>query len=390
MKFKFVPVCEIIPPYMMQNIALNGTPTQRNSALSSMIVSAEMRSQRQARSEFSDLVETEETAVAAGKDRVVYDANEGTSLPGQLERSENDPPTNDTAVNEAYDGSGITYDLFHDMFDRDSIDGNGLRLISTVHYQRGYDNAFWNGQQMVYGDGDEDLPPGDRLFNRFTSSLDVIGHELAHGITQYEANLVYQNQPGALNESFSDVFGSLVKQYSLNQTADQADWLIGADLLTDNVQGVALRSMKAPGTAYDDPVLGKDPQPAHMDDYKNVSYDNGGVHINPGIPNRAFYLVATELGGHAWEKAGRIWYITLRDKLQSNSDFEDAARETFNVAGELYGEGSPEQTAVRNGWAGVGLSVGEDDGGDGDGGDEPQGCLQSVAGLLGMRLVRDK
>ena len=194
----------------------------------------------------------------------------------------------------------------------------------------------------------------------------------------------------ALNESFSDVFGSLVKQYSLNQTADQADWLIGADLLTDNVQGVALRSMKAPGTAYDDPVLGKDPQPAHMDDYKNVSYDNGGVHINSGIPNRAFYLVATELGGHAWEKAGRIWYITLRDKLQSNSDFEDAARETFNVAGELYGEGSPEQTAVRNGWAGVGLSVGEDDGGDGDGGDEPQGCLQSVAGLLGMRLVRDK
>jgi Zn-dependent metalloprotease len=131
-----------------------------------------------------------------------------------------------------------------------------------------------------------------------------------------------------------------------------------------------------------------------MDNYKNVSYDNGGVHINSGIPNHAFYVAAMELGGHAWEKAGRIWYITLRDKLQSNSDFEDAARETVSVAGELYGEDSPEQTAVRNGWAAVGLRVGEDDDDDdgdgGDGGEEPQGCLQSVAGLLGMRLVRDK
>jgi Zn-dependent metalloprotease len=265
------------------------------------------------------------------------------------------------------------------VFGRNSIDDNGLQIISTVHYLQGYDNAFWNGQQMVYGDGDEDLPPAERLFNRFTKSLDVIGHELTHGVTQFEANLIYSYQPGALNESFSDVFGSLVKQYSLNQTADQADWLIGADLLTENVNGVALRSMKAPGTAYNDPVLGEDPQPAHMDDYKNVTYDNGGVHINSGIPNHAFYLVALELGGFAWEKAGRIWYVTLRDKLQPNSNFQDAASETFAAAGELFGVESPEQTAVRNGWAAVGLNVAW------SGSTDPAGCWPVLTSFLGLR-----
>lgn len=390
MKSKFVPICEIIPPHMLRNIAENGTPAQQASTLRTMIASVELRSQRQARSEFPALVETAAAIEAAGKTRAIYDANEGSALPGQLVRSESDPPTNDTAVDEAYDGSGLTYDLFQEIYGRDSIDGNGMPLISTVHYLRGYDNAFWNGQQMVYGDGDEDLPPNQRLFNRFTRSLDVIGHELAHGVTQFEANLVYQSQPGALNESFSDVFGSLVKQYSLNQTADQADWLIGADLLTENVNGVAIRSMKAPGTAYNDPVLGKDPQPGHMDDYVNTSADNGGVHINSGIPNRAFYLAATEMGGHAWERAGRIWYITLRDRLHESSNFADVARETFAAAGELYGVGSAEQTAVRNGWVGVGLDVfggGGDDGGGDNGAEEPQGCAQSIAGLFGLRVV---
>jgi Zn-dependent metalloprotease len=139
--------------------------------------------------------------------------------------------------------------------------------------------------------------------------------------------------------------------------------------------------MKAPGTAYDDPVLGQDPQPAHMDNYQNVPYDNGGVHINSGIPNHAFYRVATELGSFAWEKAGQIWYVTLRDKLQSNSDFQDAARETFNTAGELFGVDSAEQTAVRNGWAAVGINVDGDDGN----GEESQGCLSTVTNLLGLR-----
>jgi Zn-dependent metalloprotease len=232
-----------------------------------------------------------------------------------------------------------------------------MRLDSTVHYQTNYDNAFWNGSQMVYGDGDEALPPDQRLFNRFTIAIDVIGHELTHGVTQFTANLIYMGQSGALNESISDVFGSLVKQRTLAQTAAQADWLIGAGLLAARVHGQALRSMKAPGTAYDDPVLGKDPQPAHMRDYQNVPYDSGGVHINSGIPNHAFYVTAVQIGGNAWEKAGKIWFVTLRDRLRASSDFQTAANQTLQVAGELFGTGSLEQQAVRTGWAEVGINA---------------------------------
>ncbi|MDZ7309281.1 MAG: M4 family metallopeptidase, partial [candidate division KSB1 bacterium] len=211
----------------------------------------------------------------------------------------------------------------------------------------------------------------------------VLGHELTHGVTQYEANLAYWDQSGALNESFSDVFGALVKQRQRHQTAAEADWLIGQGLLTANVNGVALRSMKAPGTAYHDPVLGEDPQPAHMSAYRNVDYDNGGVHINSGIPNHAFYVVARELGGHAWEKAGRIWYVTLRDKLATRSDFQEAANLTYQVAGELFGRGSLEQQAVRTGWAEVGLTIAEPGGGGGN-----KGCLLVPVSVLTAALRR--
>jgi Zn-dependent metalloprotease len=212
------------------------------------------------------------------------------------------------------------------------------------------DNAFWDGTQMVYGDGDGEI------FDRFTVSVDVIGHEMTHGVTQHTANLEYQDQSGALNESISDVFGSLVKQWTLQQTAQDADWLIGQGLLMPGINGQALRSMKEPGTAFDDPVLGgKDPQPDHMSGLIKTSSDNGGVHLNSGIPNRAFYLAATGIGGFAWEKAGMIWYQTLTQRLRDNSQFADAADATVSVAGELYGDASPEQGAVQDAWAQVGV-----------------------------------
>ncbi len=365
--------CSIVPPHMLKEIAEKGSQRQRDWALRTLAATEQFRGQRLAAADIEALARPMRVAA---KQRTIYDAENGSGLPGRQVRAEGDPPTNDPAADEAYDGSGATYDLFRDVYDRNSIDNRGLRLDSTVHYEQGYDNAFWNGQQMVYGDGDEDLPEAERLFNRFTIAIDVIGHELTHGVTQYEARLRYWEQPGALNESFSDVFGSLVKQRSLGQTAADADWIIGQGLLTENVNGQGLRSMKAPGTAYDDPVLGKDPQPGHMRDYKDVDYDNGGVHINSGIPNRAFYIVATEIGGFAWEKAGQIWYVTLRDKLRGNSNFQDAARLTFQTAGELYGDGSLEQQAVRKGWEEVGLTV--DQGGGGG-----RGCLFAPLALLG-------
>ena len=367
----------ILPPHILKNIATKGTESQKNVAIDTLKLSAEMRGKRQA---LADFAAATFKVAAGGKDRVIYDAKNGSNLPGTVVRREGDGPSTDVAVNEAYDGSGVTYDLYNDVYQRNSIDANGMRLDSTVHYRTGYDNAFWDGEQMVYGDGDEDKPVEDRLFNRFTIAIDIIGHELTHGVTQFEAKLQYFQQSGALNESLSDVFGSLVKQYQLQQLASEADWIIGAGLFTPNVNGVGIRSMKAPGTAYDDPVLGKDPQPAHMKDYVNTISDNGGVHINSGIPNHAFYITAVELGGFAWERAGRIWYVTLRDKLSATSKFQDCANQTYQVAGELYGAGSIEQQAVKKGWQEVGLPV--------DGTPPPPppdggGCLQALLRLVG-------
>ncbi|MFV2120808.1 M4 family metallopeptidase, partial [Streptomyces sp. Act-28] len=282
--------------------------------------------------------------------RTVFDAEHRTRLPGRKVRGEGDEPTRDATVNRAYAGLGATFELFLRVYGRDSVDGGGLPLDATVHYGREYANAFWNGERMVFGDGDGEV------FGDFTLPVDVIGHELVHGVTQYAANLAYFSQPGALNESVSDVFGSLVKQYALGQTADQADWLIGAGLLSDRVRGVALRSMKAPGTAYDDDVLGKDPQPAKMADYVETAADNGGVHINSGIPNHAFYLTATALGGHAWERAGRIWYDVLTGgELKETADFAAFARLTVAAARERFGDGGPETEAVLKAWSTVGV-----------------------------------
>ncbi len=361
----------IVPPHMLKSMYANGSASQKRAATAAVIASAKLRGQRQALSEAAIHIAP---ADVLNKQRRVYTASNGSTLPGTLVREEGSAPVSDPAVNEAYDGAGATYDLYWEIYQRNSLDGNGLRLDSTVHYENQYDNAFWDGRQMVYGDGD------GQLFNRFTISIDVIGHELTHGVTQYTSNLNYSNQPGALNEAFSDIFGSLVKQRVRAQAAADADWLIGEGLFTSAVKGVALRSMKEPGTAYDDPVLGKDPQPAHMRDYVHTAEDNGGVHINSGIPNHAFYLMAVAIGGFAWEKAGMIWYVAARDKFSNNTDFQGAANLTFQAAGELYGEDSHEQQAVKYGWDGVGITVGAQP----QPQPQPGGCLAAPATFLRM------
>jgi Zn-dependent metalloprotease len=207
---------------------------------------------------------------------------------------------------------------------------------------------------MIFGDGD------GVLFTDFTKSLDVIAHELTHGVTEYTAGLEYHNQSGALNESISDVFGSLVKQWAGNQTADQADWLIGAEVFTPDIGGDALRSMKAPGKAYDSPVLGRDPQPDNMSKYANMpdtdDGDNGGVHINSGIPNKAFYLTSIGIGGFAWEAPGHIWYASLQAST-GTTDFQEFADTTYLKAGQLYGSQSAEQQAIVSAWKEVGIRI---------------------------------
>jgi Zn-dependent metalloprotease len=338
----------IVPPHVLRRIAENGNPEQRAAANRSLAIDETLRAIRAARR--PDLAPAGPPALAPGqKQRSIHTANNGQTLPGTLVRSEGQGPSGDVGIDEASDGLGDTYDFYFDKYGRNSIDDEGLALSATCHFGTKYNNAFWDGQQMVFGDGD------GQIFNRFTISLDVIGHELTHGVTEDEAGLLYFFQSGALNESMSDVMGSLIKQVKLNQTADQADWLIGEGLFTAAINGKALRSMKAPGTAYDDPLLGKDPQPGHMKDFVTTYEDNGGVHINSGIPNHAFYLAAVKIGGYAWEKAGRIWYDALRDStIRPNTGFRRFARVTVNHAAAI---GSVEADAVREAWAEVGIDV---------------------------------
>jgi hypothetical protein len=333
----------IVPPYLLQHLVAAGGDLA-DHARRTLEHDAILRT-RPARPSGPAV------ATGAGLRRTIHDAHHGTTLPGDVVRDEGAAPVGDDAVNQAYDGLGDTWQLFKDAFGRNSIDGNGLPLVATVHYDRQYDNAFWNGSQMVFGDGD------GTIFLGFTRSIDVIGHELTHGVTESTAGLDYQGQSGALNESVSDVFGSLVKQRALGQTAAQADWLIGADLLAPDVHGVALRSMKAPGTAYDDPRLGKDPQPADMSGYVETTDDNGGVHINSGIANRAFYLVATAIGGNAWEAPGQIWYDVLTGpQIRSDCDFATFAALTREAAVARFGNDSAQAAAVADAWRTVGVS----------------------------------
>ncbi|AFE10007.1 M4 family peptidase [Corallococcus coralloides DSM 2259] len=344
----------IVPPYVNRQIAQNGSPQQRAKALRTLSVDTTLRAIRLSSLSAPQLgrrLAPRLMAMETQKLRTIYDMHNTENFLGTVARNEGGDDTGDPAVDEAYVGLGGTYDLYWEVFGRNSIDGNGMPLNAHVHYGSNYNNAFWDGERMVFGDGDGDL------FNRFTISVDVIGHELAHGVTEFEGPLEYLYQSGALNESMSDVFGSLVKQRLLNQTAEQADWLIGAGLFTDKVQAKALRSMKDPGTAFDDQMLGKDPQPAHMKDFVKTFEDGGGVHINSGIPNKAFCIAATNLKGYAWEKAGLIWLETLRDpRLKPNASFLSFARLTVTAAARLYGSGD-EEKIVRDAWNQVGIKA---------------------------------
>ncbi len=344
----------IVPPYLLARIAAADEPRLSRAAAAAARTLAAPRPTRGAGRRRLRLSIEEGALVAESTpapDREISDAGGTERLPGRRVRGEDDPPTGDIAADEAFAGLGATFEFFWDAFGRNGIDGAGGALRATVHYGRDYDNAFWNGERMVFGDGDGEV------FAGFTGSLSVIAHELAHGVTDAEGGLEYQGQSGAVNESLSDVFGVLAEQYAADQQADEASWLVGAGIFTDAVQGRALRSMSAPGTAYDDDVLGRDPQPGHLRDYVDTVEDNGGVHINSGIPNRAFYLTASALGGRAWERAGRVWYRALTAGLPPTVTFTAFAAATRAAAAAEYGEDSEEVAAVRSGWSGVGVSM---------------------------------
>jgi Zn-dependent metalloprotease len=342
------PFCSIVPPYIFDRMAQSSDARVRQVAIDAIANASAVRAVRATLAMMPALAAIPSPTFR--RHRLVYDVRNGgfNDLPGHLERSEREPRNDDVAVNEAYSYSGSTYNFYRRILNRNSLDDHGMSLISSVHLERRLNNAFWTGEQMCYGDGD------GRIFIRFTKSLDVVGHELTHGVITHTCNLVYANESGALNEHFADVFGSLVKQWSKRQTVTRADWLIGAEIMGPETSAKSLRTFRA-GRAYEnDPLLGTDPQPKHLKNKYTGSADNGGVHINSGIPNHAFYLVAMEIGGRAWERAGKIWYKTML-KLTATSNFADMVESSVETAATQYGSGSKEHKAVVKAWQSVGF-----------------------------------
>ena len=277
----------------------------------------------------------------------IYDAQGEERRPGVKARFEGDNPTGDKEVDACYDFNVQIRKFYKDIYGRNSIDGKGMKLITTVNFGNGFNNAFWDGVQVTFGRPGQSSP-----FQTFVL-MDIAGHEITHGVTQKDSNLIYYGQPGALNESLSDVFGALVVQYTKKQSAKQANWLVGDGIWKKEIKGRALRDMMNPGTAYDDPKVGKDPQPAHMKDYIKTRADNGGVHYNSGIPNRAFVNFAREVGGNAWEKPGKIWY-KARALAGKNPSFAQFAHHTVEAAKQLGYEGDVEK--LTNAWLSVGVT----------------------------------
>ena len=331
--------CMIIPPHMLEQLAKTGKPH---------VLRSHSRSQRLREKRILAAAAFVAPEVSEDLQRLISDAKNGKWLPGEPVRAEGEDAVADDTVNRAFDGSGHVYHFYKERYDRNSLDGNGTILKSTVHYDEDYLNAFWDGEQMVYGDGD------DETFADFTLSLDVIAHEMTHGLIDHTADLVYENQPGALNESFADVLGVIIRQNVEGQDgSEQNHWKIGKEIVTPSFPGDALRDLSAPGTAYSHPLLGDDPQPAHVLNFKFLPNtrrgDWGGVHINSGIPNRAFYGVSQRLGTLY---AVDIWYRALL-KLSPFAQFRDAYQATIKAANE---SGTPSAAlAVQGGWGEVGI-----------------------------------
>jgi Zn-dependent metalloprotease len=342
--------CCFLPPHIVDRLAESSRPALRRLAYRSAQAAAAARDHRALCSAMPGMAAV--PSPERTRDRRIYDM-QGTEnpLPGVFVRGEADPRTSDEAVSEAFDHSGIAYDYFHAVHGRNSLDDNGMTLISSVHYGDAIANAFWNGEQMLYGDGD------GILFDRFTRALDVAGHELTHGVIQFTANLEYYAEPGALNEHFADVFGVLARFWHARQDPAVTDnWWLGGDLFLPDAGVRGIRTFTADKAYEGHPDIGDDPQPKHYSDRYTGTRDYGGVHINSGIPNHAFYRAVLGLGDEPLKKAAIIWYETLRS-LSRYSDFQEAADKSHQSAIALFGAGSAEADAVQDGWAAVGVAV---------------------------------
>ncbi|MBP6123588.1 MULTISPECIES: M4 family metallopeptidase [Providencia] len=268
--------------------------------------------------------------------------------------TENDAVAPNAPAHHVFTSIGLIRSFFEEQLNIDKMFGCDADINAVIHYGTNYSNAFWNSQAIFFGDGD------GKIFGPFYNDIDIVAHELAHGFISSQADFDYVFQSGALNESVADVLGIMVKQYVQKETANESNWLLGENLFLDKVRAPALRSMVKPGSAYYFSSSNNDPQVGHMSEFRNLPLriDNGGVHINSGIPNRAFYLLACELGGYSWDVAGKIWIEAVSDPLVSNTaTFRQFADATLRAATKLFDNSIAMKT--RQSWLDVGLEVGD-------------------------------
>ncbi|MFM7593345.1 MAG: M4 family metallopeptidase [Isosphaeraceae bacterium] len=305
----------------------------------------EWRKHRTSQGKFSRISRTllpSAEAIATQPAVYVYSCRNTTSIPGTFISK---PATStDQSAKRAFNETSAVATFYSKIFGRNSVDNAGKSLVSSVHYSVAYNNAFWNGSQMIYGDGD------GNIFLDFTRSTDVIAHELTHGVTQYSAALAYTNEAGGLNESMSDVFGSMFRQWRAGQSVTTADWLIGKDIMGPGSVSrgyTCLRSMANPSATY---CLA--PQPTNYSQYRTGM----DPHYSSGIPNYAFYKAAMAIGGNSWEKVGQIWYKALTGYVASpNMKMSTFASRTRTLAGTLFSSDPSIKAAVNSAWTAVGL-----------------------------------
>jgi len=342
--------CFIVPAHILEKFAKDKklTPAQRKSFANAAKVEALWRKSRIAETKHTlmarSVLPMGMTSLAATipPEIAVFDCQHGTALPGNPVN--NAPESKDATAQRAFLETKAVADFYNQVFGRNSLDGNGMGLLSSIHYSVDYNNAFWNGRQMTYGDGD------GNIFIDFTNSNDVIAHELTHGVTQFTAGLGYSNQAGGLNESMSDVFGTMFRQWRAEQDVTSADWLIGKDIMGPGAieRGfTCLRDMSNPAS---DHCLA--PQPTHFAQYQ----DGMDPHESSGIPNLAFYKAAMEIGGNSWDKAGQIWYHVLVDYAPNPYMKMDLfANRTRKLANIIFPSEPSVEIAIDNAWKAVGL-----------------------------------
>lgn len=338
--------CSFLPPYIVRSLSESDDVALRRIAFDTLGLDASTRTKRELN---PARVMGRSAMPGLGYRRKVYDM-EGRDwpLPGELRRQENGPLSADEVVNQAFENAGITYNFYKKVFGRESLDNAGYPLISSVHYGVNVANAYWNGTQMIYGDTD------GHYFLPFTRSLGIAAHEMTHGVISFETNLTYANESGALNESFCDVMGTTVEQWHQKIDVAEAAWTIGREIAGPGLGRIdGFRTFSADKAFENHPELGTDPQPKHYAHFVHTTDDHGGVHLNSGIPNHAFYLAAQALGGKVWDRTARIWYQAFTKDLSQSATFVNAATATALAAKRLFDDATA--IAVVEAWRAVGI-----------------------------------